>query len=255
MAIMVLVAASWLLGPEIPITVFKSLKEMNAAEKRDMKSSRYHVFRLKSEVKKAFLCQRCKGSGSQQFRVQRPGARGWAEDVQGGCATCDATGICPVDSIQDKLDDYCRRKHLYEKMYPFDAPVETGLEAWLLERVKSLRTLRRIHQSACRRMAGGSIPEGRAVLAVVEIFNIIEEGDSITYQATMWTSKSAGLGYNLMLVAPEMPEGVEEGSCILGLMFNAGKVEYENFMHKKLEAHVLTMLSGRNLGKRQMPWD
>lgn len=153
------------------------------------------------------------------------------------------------------LDEYCQRKWHYEYTYPFDAPLITGLEVWLLAQVKTLQVVEIINTAAHTRLTGKRLKDEQALLMAVEVFNTIDEGDGKIVQAWLKMGDSRLSQINLMLLMDELPPGTKPGRRLLVLAYNEGEEVYRNVFDQQQKARVLKVFGYRDLGRNRMPWD
>ena len=239
-------------------SVFASEKDMTPDEKKAMNMARYHVFRLKKKVQQKFLCPTCKGTGklhASSWVKPRSGGLAHVEDGEVWCQDCQGGKVLPSPGFHAALSDYNRRKLDFEKLYPFAAPLKTGLESWLFTNIKDTQTVALLNVDVYDRLRAGAARPDDVYLLGVEAFNLTDYKKRPAIQAHLRMPGEGRHQVNLIIfyANDKLPEKLHDNSCFLVLGYNEGRTIYDTWLGGAKTAQVLTAVAVKIVGRQVLP--
>lgn len=233
---------------------FDSKKDMNSQERKEYRHRRFHVFRLKKMVQQAFKCARCNGLGTVPEKHMGGTRNRFATIVNVTCPECGGSKLLLSKSAHDALAEYYRERTRFQGIYRFDAPLDTGLERWLMNAVTSVETVRRLNIDGYGRLQSGAGNIGDMYLIAVEAFHLTAIKEQFVVQAYLKLEDGCSR-MNLMVVFDERPAGITEGMRFLVLAHDEGEVIYEALLGKRT-ARCLTAIDVKPFNSTaKLPWD
>lgn len=233
--------------------VFSDERAMKPKDRAAMKTARFHVFRLKKKVIDAMQCRRCRGKG-----LTRGAARvsdDVAEEVATACSGCGGTRITIGGPVHEALAAFGRELYRFEYRYPFAAPLQTGLERWLIENVTTVEALRRLNWDALERLRSGRSRPGDMYVMAVQCFARRNIKGTPVLQAELRPDNTAESDLNLMLLMDGQDDRFPATARLLVLAIDEGDVYYRNIFGDALTARALTAIDVSELRAELLPWD
>jgi len=230
------------------------MAELTAEEKSTMKTARYHVFMAKKETMQKFTCPTCKGSGKvhRVIRAPAPGGLAHVEDVDAVCPDCGGSAVLPSPGFHAALAKYNRKKLDWEHVYPWEAPLKTGLEPWLFLHVSNALIVRSLNADAYNRLRSGAIAVDDVFLMGVEAFNIDQREGRTVVQASLRMPGQYEGEINLMILFDKLPDAMHDNSCFVVFAYNEGPTAYQNIFGSTKTAQVLTGIGVKYVTRRDL---
>lgn len=239
--------------------VFTSAKEMKPKDKKQKKSEWYHLNRLKNKIKKMLQCKQCGGTGKVERLVPAGGKQ--RRDVgryeTQACGRCGGRGGEEPPDLYDALTQYLSRRALYERRYPFAAPVNLGVETMVIKRVNTPESMALYNLMATLQYRGiVELRPGSAViltLFVVDVDRRDRERPHIHGLAPVDRLSGDVLNVRAQF-AESIPAEVERDLAVIILGTYDGREKYETLQGVTKERMIVRVHLAKRATGMRLPW-